>query len=108
MTPYAPSSRRVPTHLPRGRPAVCRARVRPFPQTLFFQAEDGIRDVAVTGVQTCAHPIYPSNDTLQHLVDYIGQFAVGFLGASRIRCFVDLPDEMPGRIISSEVRHHLF
>src|SRR5216684_1017301 len=25
----------------------------------FFQAEDGIRDVAVTGVQTCALPIYP-------------------------------------------------
>src|SRR2546429_8580625 len=26
----------------------------------FFQAEDGIRDVAVTGVQTCALPIYES------------------------------------------------
>src|SRR2546429_9893207 len=26
-------------------------------QDLFFQAEDGIRDVAVTGVQTCALPI---------------------------------------------------
>src|SRR2546429_5465415 len=26
----------------------------------FFQAEDGIRDVAVTGVQTCALPISPS------------------------------------------------
>src|SRR2546422_3690466 len=26
----------------------------------FFQAEDGIRDVAVTGVQTCALPIYRS------------------------------------------------
>src|SRR5256884_230622 len=25
---------------------------------VFFQAEDGIRDVAVTGVQTCALPIY--------------------------------------------------
>src|SRR2546429_5552038 len=25
----------------------------------FFQAEDGIRDVAVTGVQTCALPIFP-------------------------------------------------
>src|SRR2546422_6978281 len=24
----------------------------------FFQAEDGIRDVAVTGVQTCTLPIY--------------------------------------------------
>ena len=27
-------------------------------QAFFFQAEDGIRDVAVTGVQTCALPIY--------------------------------------------------
>src|SRR5687768_18440400 len=29
----------------------------------FFQAEDGIRDVAVTGVQTCALPISGSLDT---------------------------------------------
>src|SRR2546429_3846150 len=28
------------------------------PCVFFFQAEDGIRDVAVTGVQTCALPIY--------------------------------------------------
>src|SRR2546422_8876782 len=28
----------------------------------FFQAEDGIRDVAVTGVQTCALPIYIGPD----------------------------------------------
>src|SRR2546422_8495639 len=28
------------------------------PRRFFFQAEDGIRDVAVTGVQTCALPIY--------------------------------------------------
>src|SRR4030042_3411738 len=27
----------------------------------FFQAEDGIRDVAVTGVQTCALPIWCSS-----------------------------------------------
>src|SRR2546429_5234837 len=31
---------------------VCRSVV------FFFQAEDGIRDVAVTGVQTCALPIF--------------------------------------------------
>src|SRR2546425_7113496 len=31
----------------------------------FFQAEDGIRDKLVTGVQTCALPIYsPSNSTI--------------------------------------------
>src|SRR2546430_8662275 len=27
----------------------------------FFQAEDGIRDLTVTGVQTCALPIYERN-----------------------------------------------
>src|SRR3712207_4743480 len=29
----------------------------------FFQAEDGIRDIGVTGVQTCALPIYPPERT---------------------------------------------
>src|SRR3712207_8513180 len=28
----------------------------------FFQAEDGIRDIGVTGVQTCALPIYPGDE----------------------------------------------
>src|SRR2546429_1149827 len=32
----------------------------------FFQAEDGIRDVAVTGVQTCALPILAAERQLQH------------------------------------------
>src|SRR2546422_6089528 len=30
----------------------------------FFQAEDGIRDVAVTGVQTCALPIWRRGERL--------------------------------------------
>ena len=37
----------------------------------FFQAEDGIRDTSVTGVQTCALPISagrPDAD-LEHVVD---------------------------------------
>src|SRR2546430_12481758 len=34
----------------------------------FFQAEDGIRDLTVTGVQTCALPIsrWSARDTTQH------------------------------------------
>src|SRR5437762_13692540 len=28
----------------------------------FFQAEDGIRDTSVTGVQTCALPIWPGSE----------------------------------------------
>src|SRR5207302_6364170 len=31
---------------------------RPLVLVFFFQAEDGIRDFHVTGVQTCALPIY--------------------------------------------------
>src|SRR5258707_1169177 len=31
--------------------------VRPLTYFFFFQAEDGIRDIGVTGVQTCALPI---------------------------------------------------
>src|SRR3989449_1107118 len=36
---------------------VCRQSCLSLPLFFFFQAEDGIRDVAVTGVQTCALPI---------------------------------------------------
>src|SRR5207245_6659526 len=33
----------------------------------FFQAEDGIRDATVTGVQTCALPIYTFNFVLPNV-----------------------------------------
>src|SRR5690554_7793015 len=35
-------------------------------KSVFFQAEDGIRDADVTGVQTCALPIYSWKDILQN------------------------------------------
>src|SRR5207249_8432391 len=34
----------------------------------FFQAEDGIRDRNVTGVQTCALPIYPLQEAVARLI----------------------------------------
>src|SRR5207247_5711683 len=34
----------------------------------FFQAEDGIRDPLVTGVQTCALPIFPPARATRHLL----------------------------------------
>src|SRR2546422_2299477 len=45
----------------------------------FFQAEDGIRDVAVTGVQTCALPISPVLD-----VAIIGGGPAGLLTAAHL------------------------
>src|ERR1017187_10905105 len=42
-----------------------RARVEECPAFLFFQAEAGIRDPSVTGVQTCALPIYTPQGSRQ-------------------------------------------
>ena len=46
-----------------------------FVFVFFFQAEDGIRDDLVTGVQTCALPISLSDEGVQqadHLARYLG------------------------------------
>src|SRR5947209_8373343 len=37
--------------------ALCRTCGKKLAPAFFFQAEDGIRDIGVTGVQTCALPI---------------------------------------------------
>ena len=52
--------------------------------------------------------VNPHNDSLPHLIDYIGQSAVEFLHAADIRCRADLPANPPGHIISAEARHNLF
>src|SRR3712207_2299348 len=56
----------------------------------FFQAEDGIRDIGVTGVQTCALPIYGNKDKREFILKYInnlhdmyeGKVCLCFYGAN--------------------------
>src|SRR5690349_24133468 len=40
----------------------------------FFQAEDGIRDLYVTGVQTCALPICLMLHAFEDIISYISRF----------------------------------
>src|SRR6201985_611806 len=49
---------------------LCVAPLPPLPTPFFFQAEDGIRDGTVTGVQTCALPIlgYPNEAQLSAIL----------------------------------------
>src|SRR3712207_8104196 len=53
----------------------------------FFQAEDGIRDIGVTGVQTCALPIFSSfAEDLEHvlILRYGGEHPELYLGEVRL------------------------
>src|SRR5699024_12153809 len=68
--------------------AVCILRV--FLVDFFFQAEDGIRDRNVTGVQTCALPIYylQSKEDIQSILSGISggmkeQLVAGLSGSAR-------------------------
>src|SRR5690625_587297 len=45
---------------------ICNDTIDDFFFVFFFQAEDGIRDGHVTGVQTCALPILDEEDSLLH------------------------------------------
>src|SRR5687767_15739841 len=54
----------------------------------FFQAEDGIRDKLVTGVQTYALPIYHG--------DIIGR-SIGGVQLAAVRCDGDFPGTLTGR-----------
>jgi signal transduction histidine kinase/ligand-binding sensor domain-containing protein len=53
--------------------------------------------------------VNPRNDTLPHLVDYLGQFTLDFLrGAPGIRCRLDLPEHPPELNVPADIRHNLF
>src|SRR2546429_4622846 len=65
----------------------------------FFQAEDGIRDVAVTGVQTCALPILlPEVHAGVEVLDLIGVSVERERGAAS-----ELADPPLGRLAPARV-----
>src|SRR3712207_4618632 len=51
--------------------------VRSWRMFFFFQAEDGIRDIGVTGVQTCALPIYAGTSFLAPPREKLGKTRLG-------------------------------
>src|SRR5690554_7024827 len=51
----------------------------------FFQAEDGIRDADVTGVQTCALPIYVNNPQFR-TPEVVEQIKI-FKAFEKVKCF---------------------
>src|SRR3712207_2734448 len=75
-------------------------RTRWFSSLFFFQAEDGIRDIGVTGVQTCALPICERDHAPRHTDREWRQVSVNHrecLGAAKCpfgtECFAELARE---------------
>src|SRR2546430_8858725 len=62
----------------------------------FFQAEDGIRDLTVTGVQTCALPIYRQWHPARHLDAEPGQPADlrGIVGEQPDRMHTEVGEDL--------------
>ena len=63
---------------------------------------------AVKSLDEIVWAVNPRNDTLAHLLDYTGQYAVDYLRAAGVRCLLDVPEQTPPREVPSNVRHNLF
>lgn len=63
---------------------------------------------AIKSLDEIVWAVNPRNDTLVHLVDYTGQFALDYLRTADIRCRLDFPEQIPQRELSTDLRHNLF
>jgi signal transduction histidine kinase len=50
----------------------------------------------------------PKNDNLEGLVTYIRRFAFEYLEPTKVECIFDLPEEIPDRALSVEVRRNVY
>src|SRR6266478_1843367 len=68
------------------------------PSFFFFQAEDGIRDLTVTGVQTCALPILKACDRSDrhHLARVVARFEAGDVRSCHSKAVVSLRNDLIG------------
>lgn len=63
---------------------------------------------AVKSLDEIVWAINPRNDTLPHLIDYVGQFALDYLRLAGIRCRLNFPDQIPSHALPTNVRHNFF
>ena len=72
----------------------------------FFQAEDGIRDDLVTGVQTCALPIYEFHTIYdqQYTPFVFVEDGVKFIPAESVYAAFEVKQEVTRELLRSEER----
>ena len=63
--------------------------------------------LAVSRMREAVWTINPNCDTLESFCIFLGQHADTFLQAAGLRCRLDIPLDLPPRVLTAEVRHHL-
>lgn len=63
---------------------------------------------AVKSLDEIVWAVNPRNDTLAHLIDYLNQFAFGYLRLAGIRVRLDFPEMIPQCELSADLRHNIF
>ncbi len=71
------------------------------------QVADQVRSIA-RDLDAVVWSTSPKNDSMSSLCSYICQFSTEFFRASRIRCLVDVPSDLPAAELLPETRHHVF
>ena len=51
--------------------------------------------------------VHPRNDTLEHLLNYLGKYGMEFLDSADVRCRMNLVEDAPRVPVSAEVRHNV-
>lgn len=64
--------------------------------------------LAIKSLDEIVWAVNPRNDTLAHLIDYMGQFATDYLYAAGVRCLLDVPEQALPLEVPSNVRHNVF
>ncbi len=62
---------------------------------------------AAQAMEEIVWALNPRNDRLDHLADFICQFARDYLEPTGIRCRLEVPPLLPDRPVSSDQRHHV-
>lgn len=52
--------------------------------------------------------VNPQNDTLEHLVTYVAEYAREYFRRTGIECELEVATSLPAQPLSSQTRHHLF
>ncbi|PWU08298.1 MAG: hypothetical protein C5B50_29920 [Verrucomicrobia bacterium] len=78
-------------------------RIKPYVQTISQTTSEIIQ-----AMDEIVWTINPKNDTLDHLANYVFQYAQEYFEDTGVQCRLDLPAQLPNWTMSTESRHNLF